>query len=65
LLIEHHCEPTQSLCPCDHALIYASSYFPKPLPWQPLLVQIILFVQNKRQDLFLGQVFIKTKYLQN
>jgi hypothetical protein len=27
LLVEQYCEPTQSLCPCDYAFIYASSYF--------------------------------------
>jgi hypothetical protein len=27
LLVEQYCEPTQFLCACDHAFIYASSYF--------------------------------------
>jgi hypothetical protein len=31
LLVEQYCEPTQSLCPCDHAFIYASSYFSKTI----------------------------------
>jgi hypothetical protein len=31
--------------------------FLKPLYWQPLLFLIILFVQNKRQDLSLRQSF--------
>jgi hypothetical protein len=31
LLIEQYCEPTQSLCPCDHSFIYASSYFSKTI----------------------------------
>jgi hypothetical protein len=35
--------------------------FPKPLSWQPLLFQIILFVQNKRQDLSLRQSFYQNK----
>jgi hypothetical protein len=26
LLVEQYYEPTQSLCPCDHAIIYASNY---------------------------------------
>jgi hypothetical protein len=56
-LVGHYCEPTQSLCHCDHAFIYASSYFPKPLSWQPLLSHIILFDQGKSQDLSLRQSF--------
>jgi hypothetical protein len=36
LLVEQYYEPTQSLCPCDHAFIYVSSYFfSEPLSWQP------------------------------
>jgi hypothetical protein len=31
--------------------------FPKPLSWQPLFFPIILFVQNKSQDLSLRQSF--------
>jgi hypothetical protein len=31
LLVEQYYEPTQSLCPCDHAFIYASSYFSKTI----------------------------------
>jgi hypothetical protein len=31
--------------------------FPKPLSWQPLFFQLILFVQKKRQDLSLRQSF--------
>jgi hypothetical protein len=31
--------------------------FPKPLSWQTLPFQIILFFQNKRQDLSLRQSF--------
>jgi hypothetical protein len=52
LLVEQYCEPTQSLCPRDHTFIYTSSYFSKTiiLATSPLF-QIILFVQNKRQDL--------------
>jgi hypothetical protein len=29
VLVEQYCESIYSLCPGDHALIYASSYFPK------------------------------------
>jgi hypothetical protein len=29
--------------------------FPKPLSWRPLFFQIILFIQDKRQDLSLRQ----------
>jgi hypothetical protein len=59
LLIEHLCEPTQPWCPCGHALIYASNYFPKPLSWQTLLfIQIILFTQISAKIYFL-----KTKLL--
>jgi hypothetical protein len=29
LLVDQDCEPTQSLCPCDRAIIYASNYFSK------------------------------------
>jgi hypothetical protein len=47
------------------SLVMLLAIFPKPLSWQPLLFQIILFVQNKSQDLSLRQSFIKTKYLQN
>jgi hypothetical protein len=59
LLVEQYGEPTQSLCPCDHAFIYASSYFSKTiiLATSPLDFQIILLVQNKRQDLSLRQSF--------
>jgi hypothetical protein len=57
LLVEQYYEPTQSLRPCGHAFIYASSYFSKPLSWQPHLFQIILFVQNKSEDLSLRQSF--------
>jgi hypothetical protein len=58
LLVDHYCEPTQTLCPCGHAFIYASSYFSKTiiLATSPFF-QIILFVQNKRQDLSLRQSF--------
>jgi hypothetical protein len=56
LLIEHLCEPTQSLCHCDHAFMLLA-ILPKPLSWQPLPFQIILFVQNKSQDLSLRQSF--------
>jgi hypothetical protein len=31
LLAEHYCEPAQTLCPCGHAFIYASSYFSKTI----------------------------------
>jgi hypothetical protein len=31
--------------------------FPKPLSWQPLLSHIILFIQDKSQDLSLRQSF--------
>jgi hypothetical protein len=37
--------------------------FPKPLSWQPLLFQLILFVQNKRQDVSLRQSFYQNKVL--
>jgi hypothetical protein len=58
LLVEQYCEPTQSLCPCDHAFIYASSYFSKTIILATsLFFQAILFVQNKSQDLSLRQSF--------
>jgi hypothetical protein len=38
-------------------LLTLLAIFPKPLSWQPLLFQIILFVQNKRQDLSWRQSF--------
>jgi hypothetical protein len=54
-----------TLVPWDHALIYASSYFPKPLSWQTLLLfQIMLFIQISAKIYFWGKAFIKTKYLQ-
>jgi hypothetical protein len=31
LIVEQDSETTQSLCPCDHAIKYASSYLPKKL----------------------------------
>jgi hypothetical protein len=31
LLVKHYCEPTQTLCPCGHAFIYASSYSSKTI----------------------------------
>jgi hypothetical protein len=39
------------------SLVMLLAIFPKPLSWQPLLFQIILFVQNKSQDLSLRQSF--------
>jgi hypothetical protein len=65
LLVEQDYESTQSVCPCDHAIIYASSYFPKPLSWQPLLFQTILFIQKQEPRFTLKPSFTKTKYLQN
>jgi hypothetical protein len=42
------------LRPGDHALIYAFSYFTKPLSWQTLLcIQIILFIQISAKIYFL------------
>jgi hypothetical protein len=35
--------------------------FPKPLSWQPLLFHIILFVQDKSQDLSLRQSFYQNE----
>jgi hypothetical protein len=62
VLIAHHCEPTQSLCPCDHALIYASSYFCKTimLANSPFYSNYFIY-PNKRQDLFLRQSFYQDK----
>jgi hypothetical protein len=38
-------------------LFMLPAIFPKPLSWQPLLFHIILFVQDKSQDLSLRQSF--------
>jgi hypothetical protein len=38
-------------------LVMLLAIFLKPLSWQTLLYQIILFFQNKRQDLSLRQSF--------
>jgi hypothetical protein len=52
LLVEQDCEPTQSLCPCDHAIIYTYIYFPNTLSWQPLLFQNY-FICPKQEAIFI------------
>jgi hypothetical protein len=64
LLVEQYCEPTQSLYPCDHAIIYASNYFPKPLSWQPLLFpNYFICPKQEPRFIFENKAFTKTKYL--
>jgi hypothetical protein len=60
LLVEQDCEPTQSLCPCDHAIIDTSSYFPKTLSWQPLLLQNY-FIYPKQEPIFIFETKLLPK----
>jgi hypothetical protein len=66
LLVEQYCEPTQYLCPCDHAFIYASSYFSKTiiLATSPFSYYFICSRQEPR-FIFETKLLSKTKYLQN
>jgi hypothetical protein len=53
LLVEQDYEPTLPLCCCDHVISNATSYFAKPLSWQPLLFQISwLYPKTKSQVIF-------------
>jgi hypothetical protein len=64
LLVEPDCEPTQSLCPCDHVISNATSYFAKALSWQPLLFQMILFFPKQQAKIYLEKKkFFQTIYL--
>jgi hypothetical protein len=61
LLVEHDCEPTQSLCPWDHVVKNATSYLTKTLSWQPPISKDLTSSKTKSQDLFERKVF-KTNY---
>jgi hypothetical protein len=60
LLVDQDCEPTKSPCPCDHAIICASSYFSKTLSWQPLLLQNY-FICPKQEPIFIFETNLLPK----